>query len=514
MGATEYSIFLSASFIVAILTFVMGLLTIRLTSKGARSFGVMMFAISLWCLGIGAQMRSTSELQSLRWIFVQMLGVILVPPFWFLFTIFFTGREDELRWWHYVLIFINSVVVYVLLLTPSLRFLLVEELIYLQYEEFIVNADWVLGQYFFVHLGFTFITIFLGDFVLLRHVLQWPKESRKKMAPVIIVTLFPILTNLALVFNFFPNIHGNLDVFGFAVTGLVLGVVLYLDRILEIQPVAEKQLMEELPDALFVFDAERRLIQSNPAAKFLLGDRLEEYTLRYLKPLLKDMDVSIQHPLRKELFLSLEGKPDSHFDVHISSLMARGRIVGYSMLLRDVSPLIESMEKLEQLATTDSLTGLFNRRYFQAEGERILEESIRYQHPMCVMTFDIDFFKRINDSYGHSVGDKVLMNVADQIRAITRKTDIVARFGGDEFVLILPETTAEFALNLTKRLQDRFKHEPLKINGNEIWITASYGLAAFLPEVDQSNPSLDELFRRADMKLYEAKEKGRNQIVL
>lgn len=514
MGATEYSIFLSASFIVAILTFAMGLLTFRLKSKGGRSFGLMMFAISIWCLGIGGQMRSTTELQSLRWIFVQMLGVILVPPFWFLFTIYFAGREDELRWWHYVLIFINSVAVYVMLITPSLRFLLVEELIYLKHQDFLVNADWVLGQYFFVHLGFTFVTILLGDVIVLRHALQWPKTSRKKLVLVIIATLIPLFTNLSLVFNFFPNIHGNVDVFGFAMTGFILGGVLYLDKILEVQPIAGKQLMEELPDGLLVFDADMELLQSNPAALVLLGDQLKDFTAQYLKPLLKNMETNNQLPMRKELVFSLDSKGDCHLDVHISPLLAMGRIVGYSMLLRDVTLLIHSMKKLEQLATTDALTGLYNRRHFQTEGERILEESIRYHHPMCVMTFDIDHFKEINDTFGHPVGDKVLTNVADEIRGIARKTDIVARFGGDEFVFILPETTPEFALSLTKRLQDRFRLEPLRIDENEIWLTASYGLAAYLPEADHSTPSLDELFRRADMKLYEAKEMGRNQIVL
>ena len=514
MGATEYSIFLSASFIVAILTFAMGFLAFRLNSKGGRSFGLMMFAISIWCLGIGGQMRSTTELQSLRWIFVQMLGVVLVPPFWFLFTIYFAGREDELRWWHYVLIFINSVIVYVMLLSPSLRFLLVEELVYLKHQDFLVNADWVLGQYFFVHLGFTFTTILLGDVIVLRHALQWPKTSRKKMILVIIATLFPLITNLSLVFNFFPNIHGNLDVFGFAMTGFILGGVLFRDRILEIQPIAGKQLMEELPDGLLVFDADMKLLQSNPAALRLLGDQLEDFIAQYLKPLLKNMDTSDHLPLRKELDFPLDGKGDCHLDVHISPLLAMGSIVGYSMLLRDVTLLIHSMKKLEQLATTDALTGLYNRRHFHTEGERILEESIRYNHPMCVMTFDIDHFKEVNDTFGHPVGDQVLMSVADEVRTITRKTDIVARFGGDEFVLILPETTAEFALNLTERLQNRFRLEPFRINEDEIWLTASFGLAAYLPEEDQSTPSLDELFRRADMKLYEAKEMGRNQIVL
>ncbi len=88
-----------------------------------------------------------------------------------------------------------------------------------------------------------------------------------------------------------------------------------------------------------------------------------------------------------------KGEEELHFDVQITPLFAAGRLVVYSMMLRDVSELMDSIEKLELLATTDPLTGLYNRRYFQTEGKRILELSVRYQHPICIMTFDIDHFK-------------------------------------------------------------------------------------------------------------------------
>lgn len=496
----------------SILLFAMGILAIGIKTHGARLFGLLMLAIALWCFGTGGQMMSLTAQEGLRWVQIQMLGVVLVPPLWFLFTVAFSNRTHILRWWTYVLLFANAVIVSVLLMVPAWRGVFVKELIYTEVNGYLVITEWILGPYFFVHLAWLFVIVVLGDIMILRHALQWPKQSRQKLVLVILATLFPLFTNLAMVFNFFPNIHGNIDVFGFSVAGIILGVVFYLDKILEIQPVATRQLMDDISDALLVFNTNHELTQSNPIAKKLFGDPIapdvKSHFLDLLKGLKEDDERAFIH---SRLVLPRDGE-DMHFDVKISSLIAMNRLVGYSVLLRDVSALIHSMEQLEQLAVTDPLTGLHNRRYFHVEGERMMEQALRYAHPICVMTFDVDHFKEINDQFGHPVGDEVLKHIAAQIRVSTRKTDIAARFGGDEFVFLLPESSTQFALSLSKRLQNLFRNKPFAMGGSEFRLTASFGIACFVPETGQTVPTLDELVRYADQKLYEAKQAGRNQI--
>ena len=164
---------------------------------------------------------------------------------------------------------------------------------------------------------------------------------------------------------------------------------------------------------------------------------------------------------------------------------------------------------LMKLATTDPLTGLFNRRHFFDLAEMEIMRSKRYGHQLACIMFDIDFFKHINDAYGHLFGDRVLQAMVWRCREDIRRVDIFARYGGDEFVILLPETGLRRGKQLMSRLCRDFQERPLIIEDREIPITLSMGLAN-MPGND--GLALDTLLNRADQALYTAKEKGRNQV--
>ena len=170
---------------------------------------------------------------------------------------------------------------------------------------------------------------------------------------------------------------------------------------------------------------------------------------------------------------------------------------------------LRAEQLLVKLATTDPLTGLYNRRHFFDLADMEIARSIRYGHPLACIMFDIDFFKRINDSYGHLFGDRVLQAMVWRCRENIRRVDIFARYGGDEFVILLPETGLRRSKQLTGRLCSDFQGRPLKVDEHEIPITLSMGLASISGD---ETLALDTLLNRADQALYTAKEKGRNQI--
>ena len=170
---------------------------------------------------------------------------------------------------------------------------------------------------------------------------------------------------------------------------------------------------------------------------------------------------------------------------------------------------LRAEQLLVKLATTDPLTGLYNRRHFFDLADMEIARSIRYGHPLACIMFDIDFFKRINDSYGHLFGDRVLQAMVWRCRENIRRVDIFARYGGDEFVILLPETGLRRSKQLTGRLCSDFQERPLKVDEHEIPITLSMGLASISGD---ETLALDTLLNRADQALYTAKEKGRNQI--
>lgn len=160
-----------------------------------------------------------------------------------------------------------------------------------------------------------------------------------------------------------------------------------------------------------------------------------------------------------------------------------------------------------QYATLDALTNLNNRRQFETRLGQEISITKRQNNPLCAMMIDIDFFKKVNDTYGHAAGDEVLRTVASIIKEQLRESDIPARYGGEEFAVLLPFTKIEEAQIVGERLRKAVESHPVNVEGVEIAVTISMGLAEYNRE-----ETGEELFERADKALYEAKKNGRNQV--
>ena len=163
--------------------------------------------------------------------------------------------------------------------------------------------------------------------------------------------------------------------------------------------------------------------------------------------------------------------------------------------------------KVLQYATLDALTNLNNRRQFEVRLKQEIAITKRQKNPLCAMMIDIDFFKKVNDTYGHASGDAVLRTVASIIKEHLRESDIPSRYGGEEFAVLLPYTHIEEAKIVGERLRKAVETTPIPIDKKNINVTISMGLAEFSPQ-----ETGEDLFKRADSALYEAKESGRNRV--
>ena len=161
-------------------------------------------------------------------------------------------------------------------------------------------------------------------------------------------------------------------------------------------------------------------------------------------------------------------------------------------------------DQLERMAVTDSLTGLYNRRHIYDRLRQEGEKSERYSSRFSIIMFDIDFFKRINDSYGHQFGDVILKKVSDVIHLTVRNVDIAGRYGGEEFMVILPEVQLKGAVILAERIRERIGN--IVTDVPDLKVTVSGGVAEFI------GGDIEELVKKADQLLYKAKESGRNCI--
>lgn len=177
--------------------------------------------------------------------------------------------------------------------------------------------------------------------------------------------------------------------------------------------------------------------------------------------------------------------------------------------MHDISARKETEERLKQQATHDPLTGLYNRKELETRLTREIARCIRYNHRLSVFMLDIDHFKRVNDQYGHQIGDTVLTNLTSLLERSIRKSDFSARYGGEEFVIVLSETPLDQAKDLAERLRKQVADHSIRLENNaEINLTISIGVATYPDHAE----SLKELLKAADMAMYAAKKAGRNQV--
>lgn len=168
-------------------------------------------------------------------------------------------------------------------------------------------------------------------------------------------------------------------------------------------------------------------------------------------------------------------------------------------------------EELKRLAALDPLTGLYNRRHLFDLGGPMFERAKRYERNLSVLMIDADHFKQVNDQYGHGIGDQVLQTIATYLTNLTRKADLLGRYGGEEFIIMLPETSLSQARNAAERLLQYMRKHPIHTEPATIPLTLSIGVATYDA---QTTSSLDKLVDHADQALYEAKNAGRNCVAV
>lgn len=183
-------------------------------------------------------------------------------------------------------------------------------------------------------------------------------------------------------------------------------------------------------------------------------------------------------------------------------------VITYFMTLRLATDLRNTQARLHSMALTDELTGLNNRRQVLARLEEEFQRAVRLEESICLISLDIDHFKLINDTYGHPFGDKVLQRVAERMQNSVRPYDIIGRVGGEEFIIVAPASTSQEAVSLAERIITAIRKDAIGERHVRVTVTASAGVAVIRPD----DTGVDDLLRRADRALYQAKGEGRNRV--
>jgi len=238
-------------------------------------------------------------------------------------------------------------------------------------------------------------------------------------------------------------------------------------------------------------------------------DFVEEFP--WLKDAYEDF---LQRSEDKVFYEKTVNDPTQYYYISCSrSLDISDKFQGTIFVIEDITNRKEMEKELEKLATTDPLTGVKNRRSFLQLFEQEISRFHRYKKPFGLLILDIDHFKIINDSYGHDTGDKVLKNLVVEAMGVLRESDIFARWGGEEFIILLPESNAHEASTVAERLRSKLAKVEINSKDNKL-ITYTVSIGLRVVNQEEVNINMNEIIRKADESLYAAKERGRNRVVM
>lgn len=304
---------------------------------------------------------------------------------------------------------------------------------------------------------------------------------------------------------------------------------------IDIVPIARDRVVEHIPEMVIVLDEKERIVDANAMAQRWLNKSLEEIVGR------DPMEVFKQWPQLLQRFFFLEyhreeveipGNPPRILETIITpvfndSKKLEGRIIlAYDITDRKklegelktanqaLQTQLEENERLrfqlQEQAIRDPLTGVFNRRYFAEALDNETARAVRENSPFSIIILDVDHFKRINDSHGHKCGDYVLQALAKYLTQNTRRSDIVCRFGGEEFVILMPDASADSAQERAELFRKEFEARVNLCEGNSIQVTFSAGVASFPAHAGSG----ESLLGCADQALYRSKAAGRNRVTV
>lgn len=509
------------------------------------------FLMMLWPLGQFAV--NITDYPHYQNFFIQLsfVAVGLIGPGWLCFVLFLTQRSSMLRPSRLVLTLLPAIACIAgVIWNPNGLFFrsLGGDAAVRQYGPIF----WLLSVVQFAYLFFTLIHMF--------HALKNDTSAhRRKQLITTLIGMF-VMTGFALLDlmvnvvlrDYLPVIPGLMSM-GILLSDICFILAIYRFGMFDILSMAQQDIIEHMTMGIVVIDDNGKVLEANRGsasfANVTKGDNFEME--KFLASLHSQEGVGeflyrYRHYPQERLQTELTLQDQRHVSIQISPVLDRTKsVLGRIITFHDVTELrklVDEMnrknealhernlelitiqdelyrvnQKLEQMAITDSLTGCYNRRFLMQQLEHEALLNLRYRIPFSIFLFDIDFFKQINDRYGHLAGDEVIRRTAEIVKSQLRRTDILARYGGEEFTVYLPHTNREQAERLADRIMNAVEENRIESDQEQIGITISMGIVTednFEQQVDDVKEYLRGLFSRVDSALYKAKNDGRNRAVI
>ena len=467
----------------------------------ARNFVALMLCSTAYALGYGIELAAPGLAQIKAALRLQYLGIPFITPVWVgLAWSYLDSRGLPRVWWRTLLAL--SLLILLIYQSNDAHHLYYTDLAFVREGALSITHSGK-GPVYWLTIAYLNAGFGAGVLLFFRAWRQSKPIYHQQALCLLIGSFFPWLFHFVYQLGLSP-LGIDLSPFGLAACGLLFAIASFRHGILDVLPMARDLVFDGIAEGVIVLDERARIVDFNRAASRLFPE-LERHAIGFSRD-----DLAGTTPLARvleahELFecpLPVDGQL-RHLEIHSYPMAERtGKAVGKALLIRDITEKKVLIEQLHQTASTDELTGVFNRRHLMELSHRAFQLAQRHQQPLSVIIVDVDHFKAINDRRGHLAGDVLLSKIAALFAARLRATDILGRYGGDEFIIALPETDAQRAGELARELNTA--------GLAECGATLSLGVA----QSQAAHADFNTLLGKADEALYRAKAGGRNQVAI
>lgn len=467
------------------------------------------FAVCFYMYGYSMEINAKSVEQVIFWNKIQYIGIPFVSALWLTIALMYTGQFFPIKKLLIIAIFIIPTITFFARFTNGFHHLYFSEV------DFDITENRILiikkmGPIMYLQLIHSLTLVIAAFGILIRAFIKSTKADRMKVRLMLSGSIFAVAGILINISNPF---HLNIDfmVIFLPFTCFMVIVAILRYDFLEIKTMARDMAFESSNDGMLLLNMDNRVIDYNEKAKEffdLMDISLSELVLSDL--IEEHKNVSEAFEQENQLVIRLDTEKGIRYYEVLTKRIGdeEGIRQGLFKTIRDVTKTHELNENLRLLAATDELSKLLNRREFIKQSKEMLQDK-RY-HETYLLMMDLDYFKGVNDKYGHLMGDEVIKGFGEQLKNSFRDTDIVARLGGEEFAVLMKQTTQESAYKKAEEFCHLVEMNKYKFEEETFNITVSIGIARATGELQ----TIDSLLNKADIALYKAKNKGRNQVYM
>lgn len=461
------------------------------------SFSLLCLAMGIYTFFYSLELTFIDYEKMVFFLKLEYFGVAFIPPLWYILSYkFYTKKNIELR--YLLLIFLIPCFTLVAAFTNDYLHLLYKKVEVILYQGLYV-VKFEKGISYIISTIYSYVLLITGQFLFFK---AWRQSEglRKKQAVLFFgVSLIPMIVSFIYLLGLTP---GKVDPMplSYAILSFFYYMAVFKFGFLEMKEIIREISFEQIVEGIVVVDNYDRLIDFNTSAQRIFSFLNQSNIGRNLMELSNNI-------FKSDYFCFDINEKGRYYEVRKTLLEEGGKASGNLYILEDITEKKNMMDKLEFNAKYDFLTEVYNRHELFELSNIEVYRAKRQGSSLCFLLFDIDFFKKVNDTYGHLAGDLVIKSIAKLIKNRLRKTDIIGRYGGEEFLLVLSETKLEQSKIIAQELRKLVEDLDIFYNQAIIKVTISIGITEF-----KENLELQDVINLADEALYRAKNSGRNKV--